>query len=358
MTSSHCQSSRAQLLAIICAAATAALVPIAASAQQPAARWYKGNTHAHTTNSDGDSPPVDVVRWYRTHGYHFTFITDHEYITDASALNAIYGRAERFQVFSGQEVSQRTADPAHPDGVRQAHVNALGVTRMIRPEGERYIAQPPMAPVYERNLAAIRAAGGVPQVNHPNFRWSVPLDVMAALPDSTLFELWNGHPIVYNLGGADSLGNAMPSTESLWDSLLTRGKLLFAVADDDSHSFKPEEADNPDVPRPGRGWVMVRADTLTTEAILASLRRGDFYASTGVTLRRYDSSAHHVELEITPSNDIRYRIDFIGSGGRVLATSTKLHARYDITGTEGYVRARVTDSHGRRAWTQPVMVKR
>src|SRR5262245_46662494 len=27
-------------------------------------RWYKGNTHTHTTNSDGDSAPVDVVRWY------------------------------------------------------------------------------------------------------------------------------------------------------------------------------------------------------------------------------------------------------------------------------------------------------
>lgn len=356
--SEHSISFPAMRRVVLAMCAFALIAGDAAAQQSTAARWYKGNTHAHTLNSDGDSPPVDVVRWYRTHGYQFTFITDHEYITDAAALNATFGRAERFLVMSGQEVSQRTSDPSHPDRARQAHINALGITRVIFPQGERYLAEPPMAPVYARNIAAIKAAGGVPQVNHPNFRWSVPLEVMAALPDSTLFELWNGHPIVYNLGGTDSLGNAMPSTEVLWDSLLTRGKLLFAVADDDSHSFNPEEADNPDVPRPGRGWVMVRADTLAPAAILSALRRGDFYASTGITLRRYEASASHIEVEVTPSSDIRYRIDFIGSGGRVLATSTKLRARYDITGTEGYVRARVTDSHGRRAWMQPVMVRR
>ena len=30
--------------------------------------WYKGNTHAHTLNSDGDSTPDDVVKWYRENG--------------------------------------------------------------------------------------------------------------------------------------------------------------------------------------------------------------------------------------------------------------------------------------------------
>ena len=25
--------------------------------------WFKGNTHTHSLNSDGDSSPDDVVRW-------------------------------------------------------------------------------------------------------------------------------------------------------------------------------------------------------------------------------------------------------------------------------------------------------
>ena len=28
-----------------------------------ALRWYKGNTHTHTLNSDGDSTPDEVARW-------------------------------------------------------------------------------------------------------------------------------------------------------------------------------------------------------------------------------------------------------------------------------------------------------
>lgn len=38
---------------------------------QAPVRWLKGNTHTHTLNSDGDSSPDEVVRWYREHGYQF-----------------------------------------------------------------------------------------------------------------------------------------------------------------------------------------------------------------------------------------------------------------------------------------------
>ena len=27
-------------------------------------RWYKGQTHTHTLESDGDSTPEEVTRWY------------------------------------------------------------------------------------------------------------------------------------------------------------------------------------------------------------------------------------------------------------------------------------------------------
>src|SRR5213594_2254742 len=36
----------------------------------------KGNTRAHTLNSDGDSTPEDVVRCCREHGYQFLVLTD------------------------------------------------------------------------------------------------------------------------------------------------------------------------------------------------------------------------------------------------------------------------------------------
>jgi hypothetical protein len=345
------KSSPAFLLAILAVGAETT------QAQAPAQRWLRGNTHTHTWNSDGDSPPHEVVRWYRERGYQFVVITDHEYITDVGPLNALMGAPHRFVIVAGQELTQRVADPAHREGLRQAHLNGLGVTQVVLPIGERGIASgTTIADTYRRNVAALRAAGGVVQANHPNFRWSVRLEEMLALPDSTLFELWNGHPTVYNSGGVDTSGHAFPSTEVLWDSLLTRGKLLFGVADDDSHHFRPQDAENPDLARPGRGWVYVRADTLSTEAILSGLRRGDFYSSTGVVLRRYEASATEIVVEVVPAADRSYRIEFIGDGGRILASTVARSATYRIVGSEGYVRARVVDSSDRRAWMQPVMV--
>ena len=335
----------------------AALATFATSAHAQS-RWFKGNTHAHSLNSDGDVPVDAVVRWYREHGYHFTFITEHEYFTDVAPLNATFAGANRFLVIAGQEVTQRVADPKHTGGVRQAHVNALGASQRVPTIGERNIAQGmTIAQTYARHHAAIRAAGGLMQVNHPNFIWSVPLGDMMDLPDSTLFEVWNGHPIVYNRGGTDSTGQEMLSTEARWDSVLSRGKLLFGVADDDSHSFKPQDAEDPDLARPGRGWIWVRADTLTRDAIMRALQRGDFYASTGITLKELQITPSEYRLEITPAGDRRYLTEFIGKNGRVLAKSTTLRPYYRITGDEGYVRARIVDSSGRMAWMQPLRVR-
>ncbi|MBV6520339.1 MAG: hypothetical protein MNPFHGCM_00444 [Gemmatimonadaceae bacterium] len=340
---------------IICAWLAVAMAG-AATAQQPAGRrWYKGNTHTHTLNSDGDSPPSVVTQWYREHGYQFVVITDHEFITDVTPLNALYGAAGMFLVIPGQEVTDRVPDSSHPEGRRAAHMNALGTRTVIRPAGGTTIAE-----TYARNLPRIRAAGGVPQVNHPNWRWSVSLDDMLALPDSTIFEVWNGHPGINNLGGADGAGRSSPSTDALWDSLLTRGKLLFGAATDDVHTFaRPWDRREP---RPGQAWVVVRADTLTPEAILEGLRRGDFYASTGISIKDYqaDDTGIVIALQRTgyASDDTRFHTEFVGKGGRVLAAVDGLEARYRFRGDEGYVRARITDSYGSRAWTQPVILPR
>jgi hypothetical protein len=333
----------------------AASLPLSASAQ--GARWYRGNTHAHTLNSDGDSSPEVVARWYKEHGYHFTFITDHEHITPVAPLNALLAEPGKFLVISGQEITQLARDSTHFRNLRQVHVNALGTTQVIMPLGERNTSDTAVLATYARNIAEVRRGGGVAQVNHPNWHWSIRLGDVLALPDSVLLEVQNAHPGVNNEGGIDDQGNRAISTEALWDSLLTRGKRLFMIADDDSHSFRPENADRPDLTRPGRAWIWVRADTLTHEAIVRALGRGEFYGSTGVTLRDIKADARAVRIEIAPLSDRRYTTEFIGRGGRVLATATGTAPSYAITGNEVYVRARVTDSQGRRAWTQAVWVR-
>jgi hypothetical protein len=221
-----------------------------------------------------------------------------------------------------------------------------------------------IAQTYAANLSLIREAGGIAQVNHPNFLWSIGVEDMAQLRDGTLFELWNGHPLINNLGGVDDSGHEALSTEALWDALLSRGKRLWAVASDDSHDY--QDVSNPDSPGPGHGWVMVRADRLTPDALVSSLQRGDFYASTGVSLENYSAGEREIAIDILASarygnrlvpTDSRYLTRFIGKGGRVLAEVAGRRPRYAIRGDEGYVRAVIVDSNGRRAWTQPFFLK-
>src|SRR5437588_2784480 len=41
------------------------------------AHFLRGNVHTHTTVSDGGSSPEQTITWYRTHGYQFLALTDH-----------------------------------------------------------------------------------------------------------------------------------------------------------------------------------------------------------------------------------------------------------------------------------------
>ena len=90
--------------------------------------------------------------------------------------------------------------------------------------------------------------------------------------------------------------------------------------------------------------------------MLDGLERGDFYASTGVELSDYHATTRQITVTVKATAFSKYRIQFIGKGGRVLNEIAQPTATYEIRGNEGYVRARVLESNGRMAWAQPIMV--
>jgi len=305
---------------------------------ETASRWYKGNTHTHTLNSDGDSTPDDVVRWYREHGYQFLVLTDHNFLTSVAGLNALHGADEKFLVIKGEEVTDRYED-------KSLHINGLDVNAVVPPQGGSSVVD-----VLQRNVDAIRRANGIPHINHPSFRWSITAPELQQVRNNRLFEIFNGHPQVNNTGGG-----GVPGLEEAWDAILTDGTLLYGIAVDDAHVFKAPG--NPDVAGPGRGWVAVRAPRLEARALLDALERGDFYASTGVELSDYRATTRQIAITVKATAFSKYRIQFIGKGGHVLREVTEPAATYEIRGNEGYVRARVLESNGRVAWAQPIMVK-
>ena len=321
---------------VLLASATVTTAP-GQTAGGEALRWFKGNTHTHTLNSDGDSTPDDVVRAYREQRYHFLVLTDHNVVTPVEGLNAVHAAPDRFLVIRGEEVTDSA-------GGKPVHLNVLGGDVLVQPQGGK---QPGEA--LQRDIAAMQAAHGLIQINHPNFGWALaPADVQAAR-GAQLIEVFNGHPQVNNLGGG-----ALPGAEAIWDATLSAGLTLYAVATDDMHELKRPGVKS--AAGPARGWVMVRAARLTQDAILGALVRGDFYASTGVELSDVQASARSLTVTIKEQSFAKYAIQFIGTGGRVLREATSSPARYDVAGDEGYVRAKVLDSNGQMAWTQPVRI--
>lgn len=338
-----------RVVALAALAASIALAPVAAAQslrfevpQRPPGRWYKGNTHTHTLESDGDSPPDTVAMWYKRHGYRWLVLSDHNVFVDPRRFAALQDTS--FLLVPGEELTTR-------HGRTPVHVNGLNLRGVVQPRTDSTLLG-----TVQKNVDAVREVRGVPHVNHPNFGWALSAGVLRQLQNDRLIEIFNGHPLVHNHGGG-----GVPSVEEAWDTLLTAGKRMYGIAVDDAHHFKEEFA--PDRANPGKGWVVVRAPALRAGDLMDALEAGDFYASTGVELEDVVVTPTTLTVRILQQRDYKYTTQFIGTGGRVLYETAANPAVFTLPAADAfapgtrYVRARVVDSGGRTAWVQPAFVR-
>ncbi len=373
---------------------------------EPPLRWWKGNIHTHSLWSDGNDFPEMIAEWYRTNGYNFLALSDHNILSegvrwikhdeivrrggkDALAkyrrrfgggwvetrgtegtpdfevrlkpleeFRPLVEERGRFLMIQGEEISDRVEG-------KPIHMNATNIKELVLPLGGVTVSE-----AIENNLRAVEEQAQrtgreiLVHLNHPNFHYAVTAQDLAAAVSERFFEVYNGHPEVNQLGDAQH-----PSIERIWDiaNTIRLAQLdappLFGVATDDSHSYHGRPG-----ARPGRGWIMVRSRYLTPEHLIRAIKAGDFYASSGVALVdvKYDSTSRILSLEIEPDGDATYTTQFIGTPksvdakaasaagakatestseiGAVFATVTGLRPRYQLTGAELYVRAVVTSS--------------
>ena len=364
----------------------------------PAPRWFKGNLHTHTLWSDGDDFPEMIAEWYRDHGYHFLALSDHNVLSNSDrwmAGAAVNRRAGvdvvgKYRKRFGDAWVQRRGDEVRLKTFDEYRglVEERGRFLMIQSEeltggagdgrtlqmNATYLAEQltfqmgsTIRESMTRNLQMVEESGKrtgrevMLHVNHPNYKWGVTAEDLAAVVGERFFEVWNG------VDGDNDPGDATrPGTDAIWDTANTlritqySAPPLYGLATDDSHNHHGNKTHSP----PGRAWVMVRARHLTPESIVRALRAGEFYSSTGVELEDVSFVGKRLALKISPKGAERFVTRFIGGKGRVLAEVAGLTPAYEMKGGEMYVRAVVTstgapevasDEFGfKRAWTQPV----
>ena len=374
-------------------------------------QWYKGNTHTHSYWSDGNDFPEMIMDWYKSHGYDFISLSDHNilaqgekwkdipthpfrqkrfkeylekygedwvtYRTDAEGkisvklktleeYRPLFEEKEKFLIMQAEEVSDSYEG-------KPVHMGAINVQELVEPQGGNSVAN-----VIQNNLDAVyeqRERTGepmFPHINHPNFRWAITIEDMMHLKGNRFFEVYNGHHLVHNYGGENA-----PGMEELWDILLinyiAQGKpLVYGLATDDAHNFLEYKIDTSN---PGRGWIMVRAEELTPKAIIEAMENGDFYSSTGVELEDIKFRNNKLQIKVKPEEGVDYTVQFWGAKnqpgqdhkGILLKETTGKKASYKLGKDDIFVRAKVISSKLKEnpyqegdmetAWIQPVVRK-
>ncbi|MCZ7546513.1 MAG: hypothetical protein M5R40_24630 [Anaerolineae bacterium] len=85
-----------------------------------------------------------------------------------------------------------------------------------------------------------------------------------------------------------------------WDALLEDGQRVWGVASDDVH-FRPRHGFG------GDAWIMVRAEANTAQDILAAIKAGAFYASTGPDILDMQRDSQRLYVRTSPAASITFR---------------------------------------------------
>jgi len=313
-----------------------------------AASWWKGNLHTHTLWSDGDDYPEMVVEWYRTNGYHFLALSDHNVLlagdrwvevrtnrvsqmafakfnvrhpqraktrqangktyarlAPLDELKGLFERANEFLLIPSEEISAN-------HGNIPIHINATNLRDLIVPRSGGSVYE-----VMQNNIDAVleqRARTGqpmIPHLNHPNFYRAITAEDLMRVKGERFFEVYNGHPMVLNEGD-----DKTPSTDRMWDVMLAwrlgilKLEPMYGIAVDDSHNYhemKPANSNS------GRGWIMVHAVKLTPEALIQAMEAGEFYATSGVRLKAVTRTEGTLRVEVDAEPGVQYMVHFVGT---------------------------------------------
>jgi predicted metal-dependent phosphoesterase TrpH len=284
----------------------------------PQKRYYKGNTHTHCYPYSGDITDTSysgdkVVSQYKARGYDFLVFTDHGAWWNAKVLST-----PDFTVINGSECGISGSG-------RWGHFTGLKLLKRISGVNLSH----------QQMIDSINAQGGISFINHPRYS-QIPITAKQIINEmrNNLFhqEIWNGVTV----------GQPPPDDITVWDSVLSTGRIIYGVASDDSHKESNQ----------GKGWIMVYASSNNEDTLVNEIRKGNFYSTTGIIIDSIYYSPSSIFIRSSNGETIR----FIGKNGSTLKTVIGTEGSYSINGDEIYVRAEISNSTGKRGWIQPMMI--
>ncbi len=204
--------------------------------------WLKGDTHLHTTDSDGVLSTEELIKGLKKKGLDWAIITDHNY----PAADAPYFD-EDLLIIQGEEVTAGLG-----------HFNVWGIKMPLQAP---YKADTPEE--FEKLFKTAKEAGGTVSVNHPfckNCTWHPPLDGF----DMDCIEVWNAPMHIDNL-----------ANRTWWHKQLLKGRKIAAVGGSDYHRdfYVTDFLAMP--------TTFVYAKSNTQEDVLEALRGGHSFITQG-----------------------------------------------------------------------------
>ncbi len=287
-------------------------------------RFWRGNLHTHSTVSDGTHSPDDVCRLYRDAGYDFLSLTEH--LMEVYGYPVVDSRAFRTDDFTTIIGAEMHGPQTEMGTVWHLVANGLPLDFAAGPAD----TGPELA-------ARAMAAGAFVTVAHPQWYTLTEADILS-LGEFHALEVFNGV-------AADH--NDRPDGWHMADILLSRGVGFTVTAADDFHGF------------PGmwdfqRGWVWVKSEELSPESLLASLKNGAYYSSTGPQIHDVTLSENGL---MTVSCSPAERVFVTGRGPAVVSVGGRGLTRVELDlskfANSPYGRVTVRDARGGRAWTNP-----
>jgi len=277
--------------------------------------WYKGNTHIHSTASDGGKKPEELWDMYARLGYDFLVHTDHWVASEFQQRGD--HRSAPLLVLDGIEISGADSTGA------EYHVVCLGALRGLAP-----------AMGFAAALESARRQGAVLILAHPHWTGNSFDDALRHKLDGV--EVYNH--VCWWLNGK---GDAAP----YWDAMLDRFPNTLGFAADDAHVWPFHAGVD-------GGWIVVNAPERSVPAILSAIRRGNFYSSQGPTIHSIETDGKQLRVRTSPIRIAHlcgpaWRGGTSGLAGGALVSEVALEIPTDCR----YVRLQLEDEHGRRAWT-------